>query len=196
MNDDPGKRVGDLERQLAESNRFVAYAIPDARQTYRTLAFIVVAGLVAFGCLGAVPLAAPKILDTAYGPLAMIAMAMVAGLAVVCLLALRRLYMKKVVLLVTADGLTVEGRPGVIFPLRDARLGQWTGRLQRSGPESAGRALILTSGTDRFGIAAADRRVAGSMPIQGPQERYARLDARMSPQLFDELLEIVGRQRP
>lgn len=185
---DPEKRFTDLEQR-----RFVAYAVPDVRRAYFTLGLICVSFLVVFGVLAILLYVTPNILDPVYRLI--VAFAMMVGLGVVCILALRRLYWKRLVLFVKADGLTVDGRPGDVFPLRDAQLGQWTGRQYSSGPESAGRALFLTYGSDRFVVGASDGRVAGSMPSDGPQERYARLGARMSPQLFDELLAIVGPYR-
>jgi hypothetical protein len=199
--DDPEKRIADLEQQLGppppnaasrtgSGRRFVAYAVPDASRLMLTVGLMLVSAWVVVGVFAT--LAGP-ILDAVQFPF--VPLAMVAGLGVGSVLILRRLYSKEVGLFVTAGGLTVDGRPGDVFPLRDARLGQWTGWPRRYAPPAQGRALFLTCGPNRFVIGSADRRVTGRVRSNAPQARYSRLDVRMSPQLFDELLDIVGQQR-
>jgi hypothetical protein len=170
-----------------DERRFVAGIIPNARQNFVTFGLLSAGGVVLLGGACALALAAPT------NP-AIIPIVMLVGLVALVALALRRLLPKKVVISVTPEGLTVDQRPGDVFPFRGAELGQWRGRTQRYGPESAGRALCLTRGPDRFVLGAADRRVASQLPVEGPQVTYGHLDARTSPQLFDELLAIVGRR--
>ncbi len=197
--DDPEKRVANLEQQLeppqpnaafgtGSGRRFVARGIPKARQNFFTLGLLSMGGVVWLGAGAALAMAAPT------NP-AVIPLVMLVGLVVLVVLALFRLYPRKVVICVTAGGLTTEQRPDEVFSFRDAQLGQWRGRLQRFGPESAGRALYLTAGPHRFVLGAADRRVASQLPVEGPQIRHAHLDAWTSPQVFDELLAIVGPHR-
>ena len=214
--DDPEERIAELERQLAEQKhgvvlppvgpdrvqpgsasnsdpaqrRFVARIIPNVRQNYVTFGLLFAGGVVYLGGGYALTLAAPT------NP-ALIPIVMLVGLVVLVVLGLRRLaYTKRVVICVTAEGLTIDQRPGDVFPFRDAELGQWRGLRQRQGgPELAGRALYLTRGPHRFVLGAADRRVASRVPLEGPQVRYGQLDAWTSPRLFDELLAIVGPHR-
>lgn len=212
VQDDPEQRIADLERQLAEQKRgvaplpaesdharpgsasnsdpaqrrFAARIIPNARQNLITWGLLSAGGVVLLVGGATLTLAAPT--NPALIPIVML-VGLVA-LVALALLALRRLWANKVVICITAEGLTIDQRPGDVFPFRDAELGQWRGLRQR-GPELAGRALCLTCGPHRFVLGAADRRVASQLPLEGPQVGWGHLDALMSPQHFDELLAIL-----
>jgi hypothetical protein len=198
---DPEKHIADPEQRLeplppnapsqpGTGRRFVAYATPNTGRLILTLGLMLVSAWVVVGVFAT--LAGP-ILDNVHFPF--VPLAMVAVLGAGSVLILRRFHGKEVGLFVTADGLTVDRRPGDVFPLRDAQLGQWTGWGRQHAPPARGRALFLTCGSDRFVIGSADGSVAGRMHSDGPRERYGRLDVRMSPGLFDELLTIVGQHR-
>ncbi len=135
--DDPEKRITDLERQLAEQKRgadlplagsdraqpglasnsdpaqrrFVARIIPNARQNLITW------GLLSAGAVVLLVGGATLTLATPTNP-ALIPIVMLVGLVALvalALLALRRLWAKKVVICVTAEGLTVDQRPDHVF---------------------------------------------------------------------------------
>src|SRR5689334_21003507 len=60
---------------------------------------------------------------------------------------------REVLIAVTGDGLTVEQRPGIVFPLAHAQLGPWA---------TMGVALHLRSGPDRLVLGGRDSRIGAS----------------------------------
>jgi hypothetical protein len=208
--DDPEKRIADLERQLGEQRRgpdlppvapdrpqagsisnsdhagrrFTVSVLPKTWQVYSIVAlFLLGFGGLGFGVLG----------STDASPPTTMIMVMV-GLGVIYTLGVLWLNSgRKVVICVTTDRLTINKRPGDVFSFRDAQLGQWRGG--RPGPY-VGRALFLTSGPHRFVLG--DFKNPGNasqVPIEGPQVKHQDLDAWTKSSAFDELLAIVGSAR-
>ena len=208
-------RVDNLERQLAQQkrgadlppvgpdraqpasasksdstpHRFVVSAMPNIRKIIAT-----------FGLLFLGSFAFQKIWNSSSGgPVGHLGMLL--GIVVAWSLAVRWLFMKKVVIRATAEGLTISRRPGDVFSLRDAELGQW--RRTRGRGRYVGRALFLTSGPHRFVIGdmrnprgdISTPRIASEVPIEGPQVEHRHLDAWTTSSAFDELLAIVGSAR-
>lgn len=199
--DDPAKRTADLEQRLGPSapnagsgtegdRHFVAYAVADAWQPILALGLLLVLAWVVVAVVATV---AGPILDSVHFPI--VPLGFVAVLGVGSVLILRRSYSKEVGLVVTAAGLIVDGRASDVFPLWDAQLGQWTGPWRRGLPDAKGRALFLTCGANRYVVGSADQGAGDSRRPDGPQVGYSGLDARMSTQLFDELLDIVAQQQ-
>ena len=168
---------------------FVATAVPNAKQRYSTYAVLLVVSSV-------YPISQEfsRGFDfmTAYG--AIVFPVMLLGLAAMWGVALHRLWTKKVVLCVTADGLTVDQRSDEVYSLRAAELGQWRKTRGRGG-NSVGRALYLPSGPHRFVLGAQEYGRASDIPKVGPQVEVPRLDAYTSVSAFDELLALVGSAR-
>ena len=167
--------------------RIEARVISNAERNYFTIVLLGLGAVALLGGGAALTMAAPRYQT-------IVPVVMLVGLVALVVLALRRLYTKKVVIGVTTDGLTVDQRPGDVFSFRDTELGQWRALRTRHG-ELAGRALYLTCGPHRFVLGAADQRVASQLPTEGPQITYGQLDAQTSPQIFDELLTIIGPYR-
>jgi hypothetical protein len=204
--DDPEKRIADLERQLAEQKRgadrppvaserpqagsisnsdparrrFVVSVMPKAWQRYSVIGLL-------FLALG-VFVKFIKFFSTNHG-------AMVGMLVFFVIFSLAGQWVfvgRKVVIRVTTDGLTVSKRPGDVFSFRDAELGQW--RKTGGRFEYVGRALFLTSGPHRF-VLAGDIKNPGNpsqVPVEGPQVKAQDLDASTKSSAFDELLAIIG----
>ena len=169
--------------------RFAATAIPSARQMYPTFALLIAVSSV-------YPISqhftAGFDAITAHGPL--FSVAILSGIAVLWFLALRRLFTKQVLLRVTTDGLTIDNRPGEVYSLRDAELGQWRSSWGRGGYR-AGRALCLVAGPHRFVLGDGNSRPTQEVPIEGPQVKARQLDAWTPSLSFDELLTIAGSAR-
>jgi uncharacterized membrane protein len=208
---DPEKRIADLERQLGEQRRgaelpplaphppqagplsnsdptgrrFVVRAVSKAWARYCVIGFM-------FLALGVfVKFFSTKFQSSSHG------MVMLLVFCVIFSLVGRWVFVgRKVVIRVTTDGLTVSKRPGDVFSFRDAELGQCgSGRWTRGGPH-VGRALFLTSGPHRFVLAdAGNVQSASEVPIEGPQVTYRDIDAWTRSTAFDELLAIVGAKR-
>jgi hypothetical protein len=88
---------------------------------------------------------------------------------------------RTILLDVTADGLTVNGLPGTVFPFTGAQLGPWA---------RMGVALHLQSGSRRFVLGARDRRIAPSTRLDAPA--VSAVDGWLWASDFDELLAIGG----
>lgn len=178
---DPEQRITD-----PAEHRFVATAIPSARQLYLTFAL-----LIAVSSVYPISQHFTKGFEaiTAYGPL--FSIAVLSGIAVLWFLALRRLFTKQVVLKITTDGLTMDNRPGEHYSLRDAELAQWRSAWGRGGYR-AGRALCLMSGPHRFVLADGASRPTREVPVMGSQVKARHLDAWMSTSAYDELLAIAA----
>jgi hypothetical protein len=100
---------------------------------------------------------------------------------------------KKIVLSVSADGLTVNTRPGDVYSFTDAKLGTWG----VTGGATMGTALHLLSGSHRFVLGGRDRRVAAGTRLEAPDAGYGQsidVDAWLSAADFDEILAMVGRR--
>jgi hypothetical protein len=128
--------------------------------------------------------------------------AVVIGYGIISSLAIQWVFIwRKLVICVTTEGLTVSKRTGEVFALRNAELGQWRKGGNRVGPVPVGpyvgRALFLTSGSDRFVLG--DLKNPGNsqhVPTEGPQVDHQDLDAwTTESSVFDELLAIVGSAR-
>lgn len=119
--------------------------------------------------------------------------------------------MDKVVISVTSDGLTVDSRPGDIFPFIDAKLGLFVHAMYGDIP--AGTALHLRPanarqkarasysprltrflGADRFIVGGIDHRVARGTPLDEPTAQDTDIDGYLCAADFDELLTMIGRR--
>lgn len=89
---------------------------------------------------------------------------------------------RKILICTTSDGLTVNRRPGDVFPLADARLGVW----------GMGTALHLRCGPRRFVLGGRDHRIANRTPLEAPP--VDKVDAWLRASDFDELLTTVGHR--
>lgn len=100
----------------------------------------------------------------------------------------RRSQRKRVVLSVTADGLTVDG---VRYPFAGATLGTWG----VTGGVTYGVALHVDSGGRRFVLGGRDRRVAPGTRLDAPDVGYGLpidIDAWLPAAEFDEILAAAG----
>lgn len=89
---------------------------------------------------------------------------------------------RKIVVGVTAGGLTVNERPGTVFAIDDLHLGAWA---------RMGVAIHLQSGSRRFVLGGRDRRIAPSTRLDAPP--VAAVDAWLWDSDFDELLAVGAR---
>jgi hypothetical protein len=176
-----------VANSVAAQRRFVGTRVRNTAREKLTY-WLVLAGFVLFCAIHFPPLATMPIIRTANSALGAVGGAAVfVAVGVLATVIIFRIGGKKLVLSVTAGGVTVDSSPGEVFALRDAQLGHWT---RRTSP--AGRALILTSGPHRYVLGATDGRVTGEVPTGGPEVKGKHLDAWLSPQPFDELLAIAG----
>jgi hypothetical protein len=195
-------RIADLERQLAEQKRRAGLvpASPEHAQPHpgssRGLAqgrFVARAWrlTVWYPIFSSVATAAVLALiyaaDEKLVPIAVVILAAGGLMALWVYLILRTL--RKILICVTSDGLTVDQRPGEVFAFSDAKLGQWVPAGPMSG---SGTALHLRCGSHRFVLAGRDHRVAGGTQLDAPP--VGSVDAIMSASDFDELLTMVGHQ--
>jgi sugar lactone lactonase YvrE len=212
--DDPEKRIADLEHQLAErkrgaglppagphdtatARRFVAMAAPPSTKQMMKYTYVVMFG--AMASLGAIYMALFLVgallgtTDTVMkvgGPVVFFAFLL--GAMPAYAMFQRRVNREKTVLIdVGAHGLTVSSRPGDVFTFGDAQLGKWT--LAGYGGATKGTALHLRSGRHRFVLGGQDHRVAPETPLEA--QPVDSVDASMWGPEFDELLTIVGRPR-
>lgn len=98
---------------------------------------------------------------------------------------------RKIVVSVTSDGLTVNTRPGDVYPFTDAKLGTWG----VTGGATMGTALHLQCGADRFVLGGRDRRVSAGTRLDAPDVGYGLpidVDAWLSAADFDEVLAAVS----
>ena len=198
--DDPEKRIADLERQLAEQKRRAGLlpaspdygpiqpdpsaGLGDGRFVARAWRLPVWLSIFSIGAVAAVlPLfyAADKRLV----PIAVVFLAGGGLMALWVYLILRAF--RKIQVCVTNDGLTVDQRPGEVFPFSDAKLGQWVPSGTMSG---SGTALHLRCGRHRFVLAGRDHRLAGGTRLEAPP--VGTVDAIMKASDFDELLTMVA----
>jgi hypothetical protein len=212
--EDPEKRIADLERQLAERKRgidlppasphqaaalrrFVASpAPPTSTQMYKfmygalaayiALTFVIAIGSMALGpSIGSIAYALPTVF--AFGLL------VIGGL--VLFLRFPRFWgredrRKEILISVASDGLTVDQRPRDVFTFGDARLGLWI----PAGIVSItmGAALHLRCGSHRFVLGGRDHRIATGTRLDAPPA--PSVDAWMWAPDFAELLTMVGRR--
>jgi hypothetical protein len=92
---------------------------------------------------------------------------------------------RRFVVRVTSNGLTVNKRPGDVFPFSDMQLGPWAYGM------SEGTALHLHRGRDRFVLGGRDHRVPTGTRLDAPP--VPGVDAWLWAKDFDELLTLVGR---
>ncbi|MGE0214474.1 hypothetical protein [Mycolicibacterium sp.] len=103
----------------------------------------------------------------------------------------RRSQSREIVLSVTTEGLTVNTRPGEVYPLRDATLGTWG----ETGGATMGVALHLQCGTKRFILGGRDRRAGSGTRLDAPDAGYGLpidIDAWLPAAEFDEILALVA----
>jgi hypothetical protein len=174
-------------------SRFVVRVQPKAWQRYLTIGSTML-GLLVF----------PVLSSNGFLPKHGLAYAViVVGYAIGVSLAVQWVFLgRKIVIQVTAAGLTVDKRPGEVFAFRDAELGQWRkgGSLGVPGAPIGpyvGRALFLTAAAHRFVVG--DLKNPGNandIPLKGPQVLHADLDAwTTDSSAFNELLATVGSAR-
>ncbi|OBG38851.1 hypothetical protein [Mycobacterium sp. E3198] len=203
--DDPEKRIADLEHRLAgrssgaaqsPSRQFVASAAPPS--TKQMVKYTNVAMFGGIASLGAIYMAlfmvgalagSDKVMKVG-GTVVFIAFFLLAMPAYAAFQ--RRVNRPKKVLIDVGDtSLTVSARPGEVFSFGDAQLGNWT--LPGYGGASKGAALHLHSGDHRFVLGGQDRRIAPETPLEAPP--VDAVDASLGASEFDELLAFVGRSR-
>jgi hypothetical protein len=100
---------------------------------------------------------------------------------------------RKIVISVTADGLTVSTRPGDTYSFSDAKLGTWG----VTGGATMGTALHLHCGTRRFVLGGRDRRISSGTRREAPDAGYGQsidVDASLPAAEFEEILTLVGRR--
>jgi hypothetical protein len=199
--DDPEKRIAELEHQLAErksdadlppvgasnsapvQRRFVVNAVP-SRWKFFTGYFLLLV------LLGLVMVLTSYVWHSSHWPM----VTSVIVVAVVGFPAFRRLLMKKIVICVTTDGLTVDQRPGELFSLRNATLGEW--RENRFKIRSGGSALYLRSGAHGFVLGnQGGRSITSEVPVGRQLVTWFQLDAWTFPAVFDDLLAVIGSAR-
>lgn len=203
--DDPEKRIADLEHQFAErkrfaaqspSRQFVASAAPPSTKQMMKYTYVVMFGGIA--SLGAINMAlfmvgalvgSENVMKVG-GTVAFIAFFLLAMPAYAAFQ--RRVNRPKKVLIDVGDAsLTVSTRPGDVYSFGDAKLGNWI--LAGYGGTSKGAALHLHSTGRRFVLGGQDRRIAPETRLEAPA--VDAVDASMPASEFDELLAIVGRAR-
>lgn len=94
----------------------------------------------------------------------------------------------QVLVCVESDGLSIDTRPGEVFPFSEAQLGPWT--VPGYGATTKGTALHLGSGDHRFVLGGRDHRIANGTRREAPP--VDGVDAWMWASEFDELLTRVG----
>lgn len=203
--DDPEKRIADLEHQLAGRNRFAAQspsrqfvasaAPPSTKQMMKYTQVVMFGGIASLGAIymalfmiGA--LVGSENVMKVGGTVVFIAFFLLAMPAYAAFH--RRVNRAKKVLIDVGDtSLTVSTKQGDVFSFGDAKLGNWT--LPGYGGASKGAALHLHSGGHRFVLGGQDRRIAPETPLEAPP--LDAVDASLPASEFDELLAIVGRTR-
>lgn len=210
--DDPEQRIADLERQLAEqkrgagpspanpdqlaaSGRFTAFpAPPGTMQMYKFMYGSLAGFAVLIFVIGPASMALYLKLGPTIGTTAGV---FALGLLVICGLVLfwrfprffgRDDRRKEIVICVTSDGLTVDQRPGEVFPFSGAHLGPWI----LGGMFSLGTALHLQNGPHRFVLGGRDHRMATGTRLDAPPADT--VDAWMWTSGFAVLLTMVGRR--
>lgn len=100
---------------------------------------------------------------------------------------------RQIVVSATSDGLTVNTRPGDVYPFAGAKLGTWG----VTGGASMGTALHLQCGERRFILGGRDRRVSSGTRLDAPDAGYGQpidVDAWVSAEDFEEILAMVSRR--
>jgi hypothetical protein len=207
---DPEERIADLERQLAEKqrsadlppanpyhaqphagpapslaqHRFVASAVPSGKQILINYLVSFAALIVLFAVIYTLWYVFPatRAFRLAYPVLILV------GICIITFLGSRQLN-RKILIWVTADGLTVKQRPGDVYSFSDATLGSWgvSGDMLRP----SGTALHLRSGPHRFILGGRNHRITPGTRLDAPPTRS--VDAAVQASDFDELLTLVGR---
>jgi hypothetical protein len=196
--EDPEKRIFELERQLAEqrgadlpaasadhaaaSRQFVATSSAFSAFSFqwtgmRSMIFV-------YGGLAAIFAAifAVRAMRWSGGPIAiMVLLLFVIPVGVGGFFWLQS--RKKILIDVTSNGLTVNKWPGDAFSFADAKLGPWA---------MMGVALHLQSGSRRLLLGGRDRRIAPTTRLDAPP--VPAVDAWLVASEFDELLAIGGRR--
>lgn len=196
--DDPERRIAELERQLAAQKRGADLppASPDHAAASRhfvattsrmqTWALIYTYGWwAAIAAVWAVMVAVPSAYPTGWAVVGLI----VVGAILFGVLGGRRWgWSKKIPICVTRDGLTVEDRPGEVFSFKDAQLGRWT---LGQDITISGTALHLQCGPHRFILGGRDHRLGTATPLQAPPT--GRVDGWLQAADFDEVLTLAAR---
>lgn len=99
----------------------------------------------------------------------------------------RRHSEQKILIGVTGDGLTVNKRPGDIFPFTDMTLGPWGW-----GAGTMGAALHLRCGRHRFVLGGRDHRIGSGTRLD--EAPVPGVDAWLWAAEFDQILTMVGRR--
>jgi DNA-binding beta-propeller fold protein YncE len=211
--DDPEQRIADLERRLAEpksgaerppvgtldeetSRRFLAIAAPPT--TKQMMKFTGTFFTVAIASLGVLYMAL-FLVGAIVGSTAVMQIGgtvvffgfFLSAMPVYAALNRRMNRDKTVLVCAGGDGVTVNTRPGDVFPFGDSQLGRWT--LEGYGTTTKGTALHLVCDRERFVLGGRDHRVAAGVPMAAPP--VDTVDAWMWAPEFDELLTMVGRSR-
>ncbi|MEB3981279.1 hypothetical protein OQ968_08400 [Mycobacterium sp. 663a-19] len=197
--DDPERRIAELERQLAAQKRRADLPRASADHTAESLRFVATtpriatwllictygswAALVAvFAVMFAVPSA------RTLGWVVLVVMAV--GLTLFGVLGGRRWgWNKKIRICVTSDGLTDDKKPSEVFPFKDAKLGLWAQGQQIT---LSGTALHLQCGPRRFVLGGRDHRLGTATPLQAPPT--GRVDGWLQAADFDEVLTMAARR--
>ena len=203
--DDPEKRIADLERRLAEQKRGTDLppASPDhaaesrrfVASTSRPKTWLKIAtwaSFAAFLALFVLMYVAPRALGktTGWVVVGVVAFALIVFPAVFYLLGVRRWgASRKIPICVMSDGLTVDQGSGEVFSFTDATLGLWT--LGHTSSMS-GTALHLRCGPHRFVLGGEDHRVGTATPLEAPPTDC--VDGWVRAADFDEVLTMVARR--
>jgi hypothetical protein len=212
--DDPEERIAELERRLAEHQRFGerrptvdpgvvgtpvgaeaaargSFVATAPRMNMKTFAFLFVSGGIA--ALVGLPFALNAGFHVATGTVAhwehwlVLGGYLVVGLLFARSFRMRSFIYPKVTIRVIGDGFEVtRGGRGEVFPLSSARLGPWatSGMLM-------GTALHLRSGRHRFVLGGQNHRVPAGARFDA--RSLWNVDAWMPAQDFDALLRMVCR---
>jgi hypothetical protein len=197
--DDPERRIAELERQLAVQKRGTdlppasADRVAESRRLVATTSRMQTWVLVytygwwgAIAAVFAVMVAVPSAYTTGWAVVGVIAV----GTILLGVLGVRRWgWSRKIPICVTSDGLTAEDRPGEVFSFQDAQLGRWTPGQDIT---ISGTALHLQCGPHRFILGGRDHRLGTATPLQAPPT--GRVDGWLQAADFDEVLTLAARR--
>ncbi|OMC12099.1 hypothetical protein [Mycobacterium sp. SP-6446] len=134
--DDPERRIAELERQLAAQNRGADVPPAGADRAAESRRFVATTSrmqtwllIYTYGWWAAIPamFAVMVAVRPAYATGWAVVGLIVVGMILFGVLGSRRWgWSRKIPICVTSDGLTVEDRPGEVFSFKDAQLGRWT----------------------------------------------------------------------
>jgi hypothetical protein len=198
--DDPERRIAELERQLAERKRGADLPPANPRHTAAARRFVASppfwgskwsgkrSYIYLYGVVAAM-VVLPNLVWAMVGPStgAVFGIYVLFGLVPFVGTAYYRWYQRrKVLICVTDKSLTVNKRPGDVFSFSDTKLGQWgvSGGVM-------GTALHLQCGPHRFVLGGRDHRIAPRTRLEAPPADS--VDAWLWASDFDELLTTVGR---